>query len=138
MNWSQLKTILWLRWRLTRNQWTRSQGLGAVIAAIIAAGALVLGGACLIGGLLVGIVSLAQSQPVVVWGVSATGFALAGARRHGDAATLEGLLSLAEVFGITKDEGDERRYVAAPLLGDAILLCMKTARPWWPGMGERP
>ena len=42
VNWSQLKTILWLRWRLTRNQWTaqprprgrprrrrRSRGLGA-------------------------------------------------------------------------------------------------------------
>ena len=36
MNWDQLKTILWLRWRLTRNQWRRSGGLGAVLAAIVA------------------------------------------------------------------------------------------------------
>lgn len=77
-----------------------------------------------------------DSGPVVVWGVSATGFAMAGARRHGDVDTLGGLLTMAETFGITKDEGEERRYVAAPLLGDAILLCMKTARPWWDGMGE--
>jgi hypothetical protein len=69
VNWSQLKTILWLRWRLTRNQWTRSQGLAAVLAAIIAAGALVLGGACLVGGLLAGIFGLAQAKPVAVWGV---------------------------------------------------------------------
>jgi len=69
VNWSQLKTILWLRWRLTRNQWTRSQGLAAVLAAIIAAGALVLGGTCFVGGLLAGIFGLAQAKPVVVWGV---------------------------------------------------------------------
>lgn len=77
-----------------------------------------------------------DSGPVLVWGVSATGFALAGARRHGDAHLLGGLLSLSELFGISVDEGDERRYRAAPLLGEAILLCMKTARPWWDGMGE--
>jgi hypothetical protein len=69
VNWSQLKTILWLRWRLTRNQWTRSQGLAAVLAAIIAAAALVLGGACFVGGLLAGIFGLAQAKPVAVWGV---------------------------------------------------------------------
>ena len=69
VNWSQLKTILWLRWRLTRNQWTRSQGLAAVLAAIIAACALMLGGACFVGGLLAGIFGLAQAKPVAVWGV---------------------------------------------------------------------
>jgi len=35
MNWEQLKAILWLRWRLTRNQIRRSAGLGAVIAALL-------------------------------------------------------------------------------------------------------
>ncbi|MCO5171225.1 MAG: hypothetical protein M9894_33400 [Planctomycetes bacterium] len=78
-----------------------------------------------------------DSGPVLVWGVSATGFAIAGARRHGDRDLLAGQLALAELFGVSVDEGDERRYVAAPLLGEAILLCMKTARPWWDGMGER-
>ena len=32
MNREQLKTILWLRWRLTRNQWQRAGGFGAVMA----------------------------------------------------------------------------------------------------------
>jgi len=54
MNWSQLKTILWLRWQLTRHQWARGGGLGAVIAAIIAVGALVMGVASFVGGVLVG------------------------------------------------------------------------------------
>src|SRR4051794_8117774 len=35
MNWAQLKTILWLRWRLTRNQWTRTKGLGAAVAILV-------------------------------------------------------------------------------------------------------
>ena len=40
MNWHQLKTILWLRWRLTRNQWAKGGGIGAAIAAIVAVGTL--------------------------------------------------------------------------------------------------
>jgi hypothetical protein len=34
MNWEQFRAILWLRWRLSRNQLTRGSGLGAVIAAL--------------------------------------------------------------------------------------------------------
>ena len=36
MNRNQLKTILWLRWRLTQNQWSKSRGIGAVIGVIVA------------------------------------------------------------------------------------------------------
>ena len=36
MNWDQLKTILWLRSRLTRNQWAKGGGIGGIIAAIVA------------------------------------------------------------------------------------------------------
>lgn len=68
MNWDQLKTILWLRWRLTRNQWTRSKGTAA-IAAIIAGGVCVLGGASFLGALLGGLMGLAEAKPVVVWAV---------------------------------------------------------------------
>jgi hypothetical protein len=78
-----------------------------------------------------------DSGPVLVWGVSATGFSIAGAKREGDTELLSGFLSLAEAFGVTVDSAGERRYLASPLLGDAILLAMKTARPWWDGMGER-
>ena len=31
MHWSQLRTILWLRWRLTRNQWSRGGRLNVII-----------------------------------------------------------------------------------------------------------
>lgn len=43
LNREQLKTILWLRWRLTRNQWQRTGGLGAVLAVFIGVGAVTLG-----------------------------------------------------------------------------------------------
>ncbi len=76
-----------------------------------------------------------DSGPVLVWGVSASGFSIAGARWHGDEALLGGLLSLAELFGISRDSGGARHYVASPMLGDAILLAMQTARPWFEGMG---
>ena len=43
MNREQLKTILWLRWRLMCNQWRRSGGLGAVISMLVGVGAIMLG-----------------------------------------------------------------------------------------------
>lgn len=52
MNREQLKTILWLRWCLMRNQWSRSGGLGAVIAILVGAGAVMLGFVCFAGALL--------------------------------------------------------------------------------------
>jgi len=69
VNFEQLKTILWLRWRLTRNQWARNRGIGAVIAALLALAVFVLGGASFVGALLGGIFGLSQAKPVVVWGV---------------------------------------------------------------------
>ena len=35
MHWSQLKSILWLRWRLSRNQWRRGGSVNAVLAVIV-------------------------------------------------------------------------------------------------------
>lgn len=69
MNREQLKTILWLRWRLTRNQWSRSGGLGAVIAALIAFGAIALGVLSFGGALLGGALGLGEASPRVIWGV---------------------------------------------------------------------
>jgi hypothetical protein len=47
MNWEQLRAILWLRWRLTRNQFTRGGQLNAVLSVLI--GALLLMGSGVLG-----------------------------------------------------------------------------------------
>ena len=69
MNRDQLKTILWLRWRLTRNQWQRAGGFGAVLAVIVAVGAVTLGAATFVGGLLGAALGLGEAKPVVVMGI---------------------------------------------------------------------
>ena len=69
MNWDQLQTVLWLRWRLTRNQWARSGGLGAIIAVIAGLGAIIMGGLCFVGSLLGGIFGLADAPPSVIMGI---------------------------------------------------------------------
>src|SRR5262249_8517132 len=66
MNWEQLNTILWLRWRLTRNQWTRSRGLGAVIAVLIGVASFALGGLTFAGGLAVGAFALRDAPASTV------------------------------------------------------------------------
>ena len=70
MNWSQLRTIIWLRWRLSRNQWSRGGTLNAVLTVII----YVIGlGLCVVGaiaGLLGGTFVLSKMSPsvmLVVW-----------------------------------------------------------------------
>jgi hypothetical protein len=68
VNWDQLKTILWLRWRLTRNQWSRGKGT-AVVAAIVAVGACVLSVGGFVGALLAGIYAFDNASAVHVWGV---------------------------------------------------------------------
>ncbi|HUR21388.1 MAG TPA: ABC transporter permease [Vicinamibacterales bacterium] len=66
MNWPQLKTILWLRWRLTRNQWAKGGGIGAAFAAIVA---VVTIGMSIIGlgaGFAVGVYALHDARPDVI------------------------------------------------------------------------
>jgi hypothetical protein len=69
VNFDQFKTILWLRWHLSRNQWRRSGGIGAVIAALVAVAIFVLSGLSFLGGLLGGMLGLGQAKPGVVLGV---------------------------------------------------------------------
>jgi ABC-2 type transport system permease protein len=69
MNWEQLKTVFWLRWRLMRNQSSRGGGLGAVIAALVGVGAILLGGACFAGALLIAALALADESPAVIMGI---------------------------------------------------------------------
>jgi hypothetical protein len=69
VNWEQLKTILWLRWRLTRNQWSRSGGLGAIIAAVVAVVMGVLGVVSFVGALLGGMLGLGEAKATVILGI---------------------------------------------------------------------
>ncbi len=69
MNREQLKTILWLRWRLTRNQWQRAGGFGAVLAVLVAVSAMVLGATSFVGGLLGAALGLGEVKPEVVMGI---------------------------------------------------------------------
>ena len=61
MDWSQFKTILWLRKRLTKNQWSRGGTLNAVIATIgiVLISVIAIFGA--LAGLMVGIFALGSS-----------------------------------------------------------------------------
>jgi len=66
MNWSQLQTVIWLRWRLSRNQFSRGGALNAVVQVIgLVVGILVAVGAG-VGGLLGGALGLAHASPMVV------------------------------------------------------------------------
>jgi ABC-2 type transport system permease protein len=69
LNWDQLKTILWLRWRLTRNQWGRNKGIGAAVAAIVAVGVCLLGGTSFAVALVGGIYGLGAAKANLVWGI---------------------------------------------------------------------
>jgi ABC-2 type transport system permease protein len=69
VNWDQLKSILWLRWRLARNQMMRGKGVGAVIAAIIAVAACLIGAISFVVALLCGIYALDAAKSIVLWSV---------------------------------------------------------------------
>ena len=70
MDWSQLRTILWLRKRLIRNQWSRGGRFNAVLTKIAVVIGYVIAVAGAIGGLLFGVFVLADESPqgiLVVW-----------------------------------------------------------------------
>ncbi len=71
-----------------------------------------------------------DSGPVVFgYGVSATGFYLAGCRRYGDAGYFKAIYRLVHLFGAPLDSNGVRHFVSGGPLGDAILLAMLTAQP---------
>lgn len=69
MYWSQLCTILWLRWRLTRNQWSHGGQVNAAISIVVTSILLIVGAAGGVIGLLVGAFALAKVSPGVILGV---------------------------------------------------------------------
>ena len=63
-------------------------------------------------------------------GASSTAFLIGGATRWDDFDLRKRLLRSIELFGCSVTHGNMRHYAAAPVVGEAILLAMKTARPW--------
>jgi len=66
VNWQQLHALLWLRWRLARNQWSRGGQINAVISLIAAVLGLSLAAAGGLGGFLTGWLGLASVSPLVL------------------------------------------------------------------------
>ena len=68
----------------------------------------------------------------VIFGISTsgTGFIIAGAIHAKDTLTYNGLLLTAEVIGSSVSWNNRRHYLFSPLVGDAIVLAMKTACLW--------
>lgn len=64
MNWNQFRTIIWLRWRLTRNQWSRGSQLNAILILVVAVAVLVLGFVSGLAGVLIGFFLLAEATPL--------------------------------------------------------------------------
>lgn len=72
-----------------------------------------------------------DSGPVIFGlSTSGTGFGLSGASRFGSNKLQRGLLLTAEAVGSTVKLNDKRYYLVAPLIGEAIVLAMRTARDW--------
>ncbi len=61
---------------------------------------------------------------------SATGFAIALAKRAGDQERTGRLLATAEWAGMSFAWSGKKHYLFAPLVGDAIVLAAKSARAW--------
>jgi hypothetical protein len=68
---------------------------------------------------------------------SGSGFSIAGAVLAEDARFLGELLFTAEFVGSTVQSKAGRRYLLAPLVGDAILLAMRTVVAWKLPEGKR-
>lgn len=69
MDWNQLRTILWLRWRLTRNQWSRGGTVNAVLSIIAIIFFFLLGAAGGIAGIIFGAFVLDDAKGITLLGV---------------------------------------------------------------------
>ena len=77
MNWQHLKTIAWLRWRLTVNQWKKGGSVNAVLGIILLTLGSVAAVLSLFVSLLVGILLFPELEPdslLVLWDVLVVGF----------------------------------------------------------------
>lgn len=79
MDWSQLRTIVWLRWRLIRNQWSRGGTFNAVLTVVVVWFGFLIAVAGGLGGVLAGAFALAKAPPTVmllVWDLLVGAFLL--------------------------------------------------------------
>ncbi|MHC4680783.1 MAG: hypothetical protein ACYTEK_19030 [Planctomycetota bacterium] len=70
MDWGQLRTIIWLRGRLIRNQWSRSGKVNAILTMIVVGIGYVIAAAGGLGGVLLGAFALAKAPPrdmLIAW-----------------------------------------------------------------------
>ena len=77
MHAQHLWTLLWLRWRLTRNQWRRGGQVNAIITLIVLLLGVVIAVAGGLGGILAGALALTKTTPLVsmlVWDGIVVGF----------------------------------------------------------------
>jgi hypothetical protein len=73
VNWEQVKTILWLRWRLTRNRFARGGPINAALSVFLLAGVLLAGVGLGFGGVALGAFVVAKSPPpaqLLVWDIA--------------------------------------------------------------------
>lgn len=66
MNWDQLKTILWLRWRLTRNQLFRGSSVGGALLILLGGLCGLLLAALCTGSIFAGYAALREAKPEVI------------------------------------------------------------------------
>ncbi len=65
MNWNQLSTVIWLRWRLTRNQFRRAGKFNAAIAIIGTVVGVIVALSAGVGGMFAGAMGLPQASPML-------------------------------------------------------------------------
>lgn len=74
-----------------------------------------------------------DSGPVIFgFGLSPTGFLIAGSRIHRDPAVFQALYATAHAWGAPLHHGERLNFVTGASLGDAILFAMLTAQPATP------
>jgi ABC-2 type transport system permease protein len=66
MNWSQLKTVLWLRWRLMRHQFSRQGKMNAILTVALAVLGLTASVGGFLGGVIVGAWPLRRASPLIL------------------------------------------------------------------------
>ncbi|MBP85274.1 MAG: hypothetical protein CMJ64_00930 [Planctomycetaceae bacterium] len=82
MIWRHLKTILWLRWRMSKNQWRRAGALNAILMAGFVVVALISSVFAFFLGIAGGVFGLAEAEPdllMFVWDVIILAFLVAWA-----------------------------------------------------------